>query len=223
MRKLIPTVLVLFLSVSLSAQYKKASFFGKQGRTYELGTELHAVGNGQGSPMGLKLAFGRDQDGMRFFSSWELQYIPSYKYAYDTKEMNGSQAVHVNGTTKSTFIYGVNYSFQFLKNDDPERIVKPFAFFGFNIVLSGGIKSETYTPETYDLAKQTDWADFNMGLIGGVGALVNLNQKFGLRIQGLYNKMVRVGLDDHSGYETFKLFDSHPSVSVGLRFRLVSE
>src|SRR5215216_2573412 len=116
MKKLISNLIPLFfLSLSLSAQYKKASFFGKEGRTYEFGTQMYMLGDGKGNPVGFKLAFGRDQEGKRFFSAWELQFIPSYKYAYTTTNEN-SEPVTVNGKSQGTFIYALNYCFHLLKN-----------------------------------------------------------------------------------------------------------
>src|SRR5438477_10896338 len=88
MKKISVTLVALFVCITLSAQYKKASFFGKEGRTYAIGTRLFAMGDGKGSPRGYYLAFGRDEDGKRFFYNWELQYIPSYSFSYDTKDAN---------------------------------------------------------------------------------------------------------------------------------------
>src|SRR2546423_12971181 len=111
MKKIISAILVLFITCPLFAQYKKASFFGKQGRTYELGTQVYMLGNGQGSPVGYKVGFGRDMDGKQFFSSWEIQYIPSYKYSYTTEDTYTNSSVRVDGSTRGTFIYGLNYAF----------------------------------------------------------------------------------------------------------------
>ena len=84
MKKLTTISLLFFICFSLSAQYKKASFFGKEGRTYGLGTQLDAMGDGKGSPVGFAITFGRDRDGKQFFSSWDLQYISSYKFSFAT-------------------------------------------------------------------------------------------------------------------------------------------
>ncbi len=67
MKKLSSIALLFFICFSLSAQYKKASFFGKEGRTYGIGTQLYAMGDGKGSPVGFAITFGRDRDGKQFF------------------------------------------------------------------------------------------------------------------------------------------------------------
>src|SRR5688572_29162933 len=105
MRKLIPTAVVLFLSFSLSAQYKKAGFFEKEGRTYELGSQIYMMGKGNGNPIGYKIAFGRDKDGNRFFSSWDIQFIPSHEYSYTSTDENETP-IAVSGNSKAILVYG---------------------------------------------------------------------------------------------------------------------
>src|SRR5690349_1840004 len=100
MQKITTTALLFFICFSLSAQYKKASFFGKEGRTYGLASQLHAMGDGKGSPIGYTLTFGRDKDGKQFFSSWELEYIPSYKFSFGTTDIN-AETVNISGKSKS--------------------------------------------------------------------------------------------------------------------------
>jgi len=223
MKKLTFSIAVLILTSTLSAQYKKASFFGKEGRTYEIGAQLYALGDGKGSPIGYKFGFGKDQDGKQFFANWEIHYIPSYKYSYTTTDYNDN-SVNVSGTSKSTFIYAVNYAYHLLKNDENERKIKPFVTAGFNLVLSTGVKTETITPNSYDLKKQTLDENFNAGLGGGLGVLVNFTQKLGLKIQGGYNYQFQFGGNEYGDdIKSYYLFTSHPYVSAGLRLRIASE
>ena len=122
MRKLIPTVAVILLSFSLSAQYKKASFFGKEGRTYELGSRLYMMGEGNGNPIGFKLAFGRDQDGKRWFTSWNLQVIPPHNYSYSTVD-EFDTPLTVSGQSRPTLVYGMDWGYHILKNEGEDRLL----------------------------------------------------------------------------------------------------
>lgn len=79
MKKINLTLLVLFIGLSSIAQYKKASYFGKEGRTYGLGTRFYTLGGYSGTVMGYTLSLGKDTDGKRFFTGQEFQIIPSYK------------------------------------------------------------------------------------------------------------------------------------------------
>ena len=83
--------------------------------------------NGQGSPVGFKIAFDRNCNGKQLLSSC-VQYIPSFEYSYTTTKQNTNMPVKVGGTSRPMFIYGVNYPFHVLKNDDAGRHMKPFVF-----------------------------------------------------------------------------------------------
>ena len=222
MKKCIPAIVALLLSCSLSAQYKKASFFQKEGRTYEFGTQLYAFGDGKGSPIGFKIGFGRDRDGKQFFSSWELQYIPSYKFSFSTTDEN-NEPVQVNGDASSQLNYAVHYSYHILKNDDEERIVKPFVTAGFNLVFVGGVKGVNYTPESaYGVKKDITDGNFTAGIGGGLGTLINFTPKLGLKLQGGYNYEFNLG-DFDSDAEGYYMFTSHPYVSLSFRIRIVAD
>src|SRR5689334_9587053 len=117
MKKIIPAMAVLLFTLTASAQYKKASFFGKEGRTIEVGTAMHFFSGGLDHAMGYKIGVGRDRDGKRFFSSWEFEYIPSYNYHYETSDYQ-DLPVSVSGSTSGSLVYALNYGYHLLKNDD---------------------------------------------------------------------------------------------------------
>jgi hypothetical protein len=110
MKIIFPVLIALLLTVSLSAQYKKASFFEKEGRTYELGSRIYMMGDGRGNPIGYTIGFGRDRAGKQFFSAWEIQMIPSYKYSYATVDENDGP-VYKNGQTNTLWIYSPTYGY----------------------------------------------------------------------------------------------------------------
>jgi len=222
MKKWMSVIAALLLSLGLSAQYKKASFFEKEGRTYELGSQLYSFGDGKGSPIGFKIGFGRDRGGKQLFTSWELQFIPSYKYSYSTTDEN-DEPVLINGTSKSQFIYALHYNYHLLKNGEEERKVKPFVTAGFNIVISSGAKDETRTPESaYNLKKEVIGQAFNAGIGGGLGTLINFTPKLGLKLQGGYNYQINVGTYDFAG-KGYYMFTSHPYISLSFRLRIVKD
>ncbi len=221
-KKICTSALLIMLCFSLSAQYKKASFFDKEGRTYELGSQLYNFGDGKGSPIGFKIGFGRDQDGKRLFTCWELQFIPSYKYSYTTTDEN-DESVLVNGTSKNQFIYAFHYNYHLLKNNEEGRKVQPFVTAGFNIVLSSGSKTESRTPASaYNLKKEVVGQAVNAGIGGGIGTLINFTPKIGLKLQGGYNYQVHIGTYDFEG-KGYYMFTTHPYVNAGIRYRLVKE
>lgn len=223
MQKITTTALLFLICFSLSAQYKKASFFGKEGRTYGLASQLHAMGDGKGSPIGYTLTFGRDRDGKQFFSSWELELLPSYKFSFTTTDEN-DEPITVSGKTKTHLIYGVNYGFFLLKNkEDEERKIKPYLSAGFNIVVLGGAKEINNNAIGYNKKAVPD-QNFSMGFRGGLGCLIGLAPKFALKLDGGYNYQLNVSSETFSeDVETYHLFSKHPYASVGIRYRLTKE
>ncbi|TMI85641.1 MAG: hypothetical protein E6H08_22250 [Bacteroidetes bacterium] len=219
MKKISTTTLLFIICFGLAAQYKKASFFGKEGRTYGIGSQLYALGDGKGSPIGFAVTFGRDREGKQFFSSWELQYLPSYKFSFETTDYN-DEPITVNGAAKAHLIYAVNYGYHLLKNEEDKKI-KPYVSAGFNIVMMGGIKSDNNN--SYDNKKVLGSQTFSAGLKGGVGVFYNFSPKFSLKLDGGYNYQFNMDIDEGGDYTNYFLFTSHPYVSAGIRFRLTRE
>jgi hypothetical protein len=223
MKKQVCTSLFLsLLCFSLSAQYKKASFFDKEGRTYSLGSQLYAMGDGKGSPVGFAVTFGRDRDDKQFFSSWDLQMLPSYKFSFTTTDENDN-TITVNGKAKMHLIYGVNYGYFLLKNDKAERKVKPYLSAGFNIVLLGGAKEISDNNSTSYNKKAVADQNFSAGIKGGLGCLLALAPKFSLKLDGGYNYQFNISSESFSDVKAYHLFSNHPFVSAGIRYRIVKE
>jgi hypothetical protein len=222
MQKITTTALLFFICFSLAAQYKKASFFGKEGRTYGLATQLHAMGNGKGSPIGYTLTFGRDRDGKQFFSSWELELIPSYKFSFATTNYN-DEPVTVSGKSKTHLVYGVNYGFYLLNNKEEERKIKPFVSAGFNIVIAGGIKVFDNDNNSSDNKIYLPDQTFSTGLRAGLGCFYNFSPKFALKLDGGYNHQFNLSMGDESSSDEYYIFTKHAFVSAGIRFRFVKE
>ena len=146
------------------------------------------MGEGNGNSLGYKIGFGKDKDGKRLFSNWEIAFIPSHEYSYTTSDENGSP-VAVTGHSKSTWVYGANYNFHLLKNEaENKNMLQPFVGLGFNILVASGIKEETHFPDLFSYTKRyTSDGHFSVGLNGGVGCLVNFTPALSLKVQGGYS------------------------------------
>lgn len=221
MRKLILILTVSCVSLTLSAQYKKASFFGKDGRTYELGTDVHFLGGGRNSPMGYKFAMGRDREGKRLFTSWEMGVISPISMEYKTTDYNNSE-VTVKCKTSYYYVFGLNYDIHLLKNEGEFKRIQPFVHIGLNTILFGMRKEEQISPEyvaMYDLNKQIMSDEFSAGAGPGIGTLVNFTKKLGLKIHGGYVFQWNIKETGVSA-EPYFVFPSHPYASLTLRLRV---
>lgn len=222
MKKWIPFLIAILATLTVSAQYKKASFFQKEGRTYELGARLYMMGDGRGTPIGYQIGFGRDLPGTRLFSSWEIQMIPSFKYTYSTVDGNNSP-IYKSGTAKRHWVYAFNYGFHLLNNDEP-TMVQPYLTAGMHILLAGGVKDETETQGSGYPQRNTSEQTASFGLAGGAGVFVNFTDKLGLKIQGGYSHQFNISADRwDDGVKPYYLFPSHPYVSASLRLKLIPQ
>ncbi|MBO9563566.1 MAG: hypothetical protein J7621_12355 [Niastella sp.] len=219
MKNISLSLLVLCLYTGVSAQYKKASFFEKTGRTYGLGTRLFALGDGKGSPIGYTLSFGTDQDGKQWFYNCDITYLPSYSFSFNTTNYNDAP-VTVSGTTKPNLILGYFWGYHLLKNENNEQLFKPYATLGFQMSTLGGPKEEDLVNDSWDNKKVVGERNFSGGLGGGVGTMLNFTSWLGLRLEGGYMYQFNFKKD---GANTYHLLNKHPYVTAGLRFRVVSE
>lgn len=220
MKKIICTCTLLIFCTCLFAQYKKASFFGKEGRTYGLGAQFYSMGDGKGSVLGYNLSFGREQEGKRLFNWWEIRMIPSYEFSYESKDYNDN-TVKVRGTTKTQFVYGVSYGFYLLPNEE-EQIFKPYLTAGLSARVFGGIKSPQ-EDDLYDIKRQPSERNFNIGLGGGVGSIINIGGNFSLKLEGGYTYVYNYDENTDPEYKKYFLYTSHPYASAGIRYRLVQD
>lgn len=210
MKKINLTFLVLFICLSGIAQYKKANYFGREGRTYGIGTRFYALGDGLGTVRGYTLSLGRDNDGQRWFTGYDFQYIPSYSFDLHTTDYNGVSKP-VWGTTKSSFIIAYNFGYFLLKNDNAEQKIKPYLAGAISTKIIGGLKESSNDEDGNTHA-------FGLGIGGGAGLLYYLKPWLALQAEGGYTYQF-----DFAAGEHFNVLPRHPYVSAGFRFRIVGK
>jgi hypothetical protein len=222
MKKTTATLILLICFSGLWAQYKKASFFDKEGRTYGIGITSHFFGDGRKAVPGFNLAFGRDQDGKQFFTFWEIRVLPSFKFSYETLDLDANP-ITVSGKSKLHLIFATNYGLFILKNDDAEQKFKPYVTAGMNFVILGGLK-ELDNEEYFDNAiKKAPRSQFSAGLGGGLGTILNLNSALSIKLEGGYTYQLNITSEFDAGEDLYYMLTPHPYASAGLRFRIVSE
>jgi len=221
MKKLTVTLILLALYAGVSAQYKKASFFQKEGRTYGFGARMYAIGDGKGSPVGFYAAFGRDQDGKRLFTWWELQYIPSFKFSVNVKDRDNNP-ITVSGKSRSHLIYAANWGWHIIKGEGETPKFQPYLTAGFNMGILGGVKE--MNNDNYDNKTTVAERAFSCGIGGGAGCFYNITPGFGLRVEGGYTLEGNIEIESNgSTGGTYYMFTKHPYVSAGLRFRITTD
>jgi hypothetical protein len=215
MKKIIFTFILLACFTGLFAQYKKANFFGQEGRTYGFGTQFYSMGDGKKSVLGYNLSFGRDQDEKRLFYFWEIRMLPSYEFKYKTEDYNDN-TVTVTGKSKLQFVWAMNYGYYILPNE-ADRVFKPYVTAGLDILVFGGAK--TFDDAYYDVKKKPAERTFNIGIGGGVGTMIGIGGNWSVKLEGGYN--YHYNLDPYDGDDQpYFLYTSHAYGSAGIRYRL---
>jgi len=223
MRKIITAICLLFVVTVTQAQYKKASFLNKSGRTYDLGLSGRLMSKGLGSKAGLYYSYGRDK-GARTFHWFDIEFILPVKYAYNTVDVRDPLVpVAVSGKTRMAIIYRYNYGLYFNDVSKSESKFRPFVTAGLNFMISGAtIRYEKLTtvPEFSDPQKRPSYNGFSYGGNIGVGGIYNVNEKLGIKVVGGYNLQGFFDADKikGTGYEVYDVNPSHPYITAGVRF-----
>ena len=223
MKPLSFVLLLILATTTVSAQYKKASFFTKGGRTYTLGATFHAMGDGKGIPIGFFYSGGKDNTDKRLFRWYELEFLPAYKYSYQTMAMGSNsgskEEVTVTGKSRFQFLYNFNLGYHLLNRSEGEKKINPYVFAGVDVLIFGGAKySEAYN-DHYDFEKNVSEETFGVGFRGGVGALLNFNEKIALKTDLGYNVQYNMDLSDYTT-PMYYAFTNHMFLSTGIRFRI---
>jgi hypothetical protein len=218
MKKLMPVLMIVLISTGAFAQYKKAGFLDKEGRTYEVGTRMFMFGDGKGSPIGFHFGYGRDR--AKTFVGTDFHYIPSFSYSYKTEDDNGA-VVNVDGKARGMLVLTWGVGFHFLKNEE-DRVFDPYARLTLNVLLVSGLKYENR--DTYNYTKRnTSDQSLSAGIGAGLGCHINFSHKLALKLEGGTDRQLNISPDHwDDDVKPFYFFVSHMYVDLGLRLRIMN-
>lgn len=212
--------ILILAVVSANAQYKKASFLNKTGRTYDLGGSMRFISDVKSTVPGIIYSYGRDK-GKRLFHWYDLELLLPATFSFNSVDINdNSIPVHVEGKSKVGLAWRYNLGVYFLSPESESKI-KPFATAGINVLLLGGTaKTYTVSPESANPKDLLAGSGFSLGGNAGIGAIYTLNSKFGIKATGGYNYQTLISQDEDYGgtYKIKNIFDSHPYITLGVRF-----
>ncbi len=218
MKKIICTFLiVLTVHAVVNAQYKKASFFTRNGKFYGINTGVHLYGNGVSVAPVIGFASGKDKGKNHVWHWWDIEGVLPSKYKYTSADYTPSKpAVSVSG--KTTFMLNLRYNWCFYLGNNQDDAVKgiPYIKAGLHLSLwarEGKAGEETVTPSTGTPAKTPDISGAT-GSDLGLGYAYRLTEKSTLFCTAGYRLML--GPDNKE--TQFNVAPSHPYVNVGIRF-----
>lgn len=217
-QKLVLMALTFVLSANLAAQYKKASFFTRNGKFYGAKAGVHLFGNGVSATPSIAFIYGKDQGKNRIWHWWDLEYTAGSKYRYTTSSNADGSTVAVSGKVKGMLTWRYNWCVYLADNTNEELKGLPFVKAAVEAVLAGrSYGSETTTPENYDTKKITYVEGANGGLDIGAGYTYRVGETATVFGVAGYRWLLNDS-DNYEGTETFFPNPSHPYINIGIRF-----
>lgn len=238
MRILLTLAACALAGTTVCAQYKKASFMQKSGRTYELNARGSFISKADCFQPALAISFGREKATSRFFNWNDFELVLPTNFSYNTTRDLSSQQeevkIPVKVTAKSAtgFLYRYNLAYNLLDNSNEKNIVLPFVNAGLSTLFHKGTKDGSFKTDPdvgYGGVTTTPASGeviFSLGLNAGVGAIVRVTKWLGVKVTGGYSLQGSItDLENSTGSYGSKFFHykSHPYASFGLRFRIATE
>jgi len=222
MRKIYLCMVILFVCSGVQAQYRKASFINKSGRTYDVGGMGHFLSGGAGLFPGIYYSYGRDQ-GKKTFHWFDLEVILPSKFSYNTVDRNNpSVPVTVNYKSNAVYIYRYNYAYYLINPENSELKFKPFVTAAVSFLLTSVQPMVFETkPTNSDPAKRANFDGSTFGANAGIGGIYALNDNFGIKLTAGYNFQLKNEASSYTpaaGTTINHIYGSHPYVGLGLRF-----
>jgi hypothetical protein len=220
---------VLFSAIATSqAQYKKASFLKKKGRTYDLGLTSRVLGSGNSAALGFTFGYGKERSDKRLFHWWDLDYVlgNKYKYSTTTKVYTGSSfietPIEVSGKTGSNLAWRYNLAYFILDNGNEDNKILPFVDLSVGLILSmQGRLDYTTSPIIGALPKKEVLPEVGGWTAGvGAGAIYRVNKGVGIKFTATYYGVLSTETKDGSNRDIFKTLPNHVGISVGAHWLL---
>jgi hypothetical protein len=221
--------LLSFLIVSgiVNAQYKKATFFEKDGRTYEGGAFFHLLSNGRSTQNGFHFSFGKETE-RKYFLWYDLELTVPSKISTTGIRSDDNTVEKITGKSKLGFIFRYNLGYFFLSQKNEGNKINPFVKAGFNFKLGSSIKldpkNENVSYKNFNIPEEG--ADGTLGFDFGIGTKIGLSENLSLRFVGGYNLQITGELFNNTVNERDRIFYpyiSHPYLSMGIQFKINSK
>jgi hypothetical protein len=221
MKQIYLSIAVILACNIATAQYKKASFLNKAGRTYDVGFTGHFLSGGGGTMPGIYYSYGRDKN-KRAFHWFDIEVLLPTKFQYTTYDKNNPEApVTVKGKSKIGFAYRYNFAYYLINAETSGSKIKPFVTAGVNILAIGGggtIDGYDYPPNT-DPEKIIDANPVSFGANAGLGAIYSFSEKIGIKLTAGYNLQAQMSPGNfNESSSVYKVFSNHPYAGIGVRF-----
>lgn len=227
MKKIYFGIAIILACSNVQAQYKKASFLNKSGRTYDVGFAGRFLSDGGGAMPGIYYSYGRDK-GKHVFHWFDLELLLPTKFKYNTVDLDDATVpVTVSGKSRLSLLYRYNFAYYIINTENTESKIRPFVTAGINFLIAGGsAKTYDYTPEETSPLKIPAYGNnFSYGANAGIGGIYAISEKIGIKLMAGYNWQGQLSPDFNNNYGQilYKTYSNHPYVSAGVRFVMTGD
>ncbi len=232
----IVTIITAFtiLSTSGFAQYKKASFLNKEGRTHELGSNISFIGNGGGSPV-LSIVYSGSLETEKKLSLYsDIELMLKGKFSYNAGYYNNLAVTATGKLTGETPLYllikyGAQYRFIKTDNEEATKLV-PYVKLGLLYGIGFGSDYKLKDKDGNSVSEgnstpPTPEQEAPFGLEAGAGVTYYFTKNFGVKIGANYRQLFHIrGINERANAEdTYYPLKSHPGISISLKYRIFKE
>ena len=204
------------------AQYKKATFFTKKGRIYDVGLTTRIQGDGRSTMMGAFVSFGKQSSVKRIHHWYDLELTMGSKYTYASTEISTPNKVQVSGKSNIGFTFRYNLAYFLKDNSNEDEKWLPFVNAGLAYVMSPVVDLDyTIVPANTYPVKYPMTSDGTLLYGAGGGMLYKLNNKTSLRIAAMYNGAYQSLVNNKN--TSYLTLGNHLAVNLALRFMMQRE
>lgn len=215
MKKNLILVTLVATAVTASGQYKKASFFTRNGKFYGAKTGIRFNGKGASLSPAFSIIAGRDRGRNRIWHWWDIEGTLGNSYSYTTANTGvGGGVVSVSGKTHPFLSLRYNWAFYLVDNKNEENRFLPFVKASVHGPMVGGVvSSESKTP----VSSSPKIITYRSGPEGGfdvaLGAVYRMNENFSLFGETGYS----IALKTPNFPNHYFPFPNCPIVNFGIR------
>ncbi len=168
---------ILFVCSSVAAQYKKASFFTKNGRSYSFhaGQRFGSTGVTSITNFGITISIYKQEK--KFFSGWGLEWLGSSNYSYSSNLLSdpaGTPPTTLSGKVPGGlgFNYHIGYNFGDVFDEELKTI--PFIRLGAETIINRLYIGEGRLYDSYE-QPTSEFASVGIDFGGGLSYRVSKN------------------------------------------------
>jgi hypothetical protein len=232
MKKRSVVVIAILLMANLHAQYKKASFLNKLGRTYDVGGSAMFLSNSNATCAGIYYSMGNETEGKRLFFWTDLELTLPTSFSYHTVDTASKTPFKVTGQSSIGILWRYNVGYYLLDKLSSDQKLLPYITAGLQMgLISPNISADnlSYDPDYYAvMERQPSPSIFNFGSNTGLGLIYKFTRVIGIKLGAGYNFVYNVktgaffGNGPTPGSKEFYFYKSHPYASLGIHFTMVS-